>query len=306
MKKLTLFVALLGLSSFLAACTNKSGSEESAEPETKVVETEMGEVEVPINPKNVLVNWYVGDVLTLDVTPVGYSGWAQETMPFYDELKDVPAIEKWEKEELLSYEPDLIVTYNPEDYEKLSKVAPVVVISEDKSSEERLEFLGEVLGKEEEATEAIDTFETKLADAKEKFSTDAFKDKTFSIFEDWGSDSYGVYYETGSRGGTLLYDYLGLKLAPKLEELIESSGEGRGSLSYEVAADYFGDYIIWFLQEGKESEFEKTEIWKTIPAVEKGNITTVPGEYAGLFYYSDIASLTAQLDYVVENLNISE
>ena len=245
-------------------------------------------------------------MLTLDVTPVGYSGWAQETMPFYDELKNIPAIEKWEKEELLSYEPDLIVTYNPEDYEKLSKVAPVVVVSEEKSAEDRLTFLGEVLGKEDEAKAAIDTFEEKLNNAKEKFTTNAFKDKTFSIFEDWGSDSYGVYYETGSRGGTLLYDYLGLKLTPKLEELIEASGEGRGSLSYEVAADYFGDYIMWFLQEGKESEFEKTEIWPTIPAVEKGNVTTIPGKYSGLFYYSDVASLTAQLDYLVENLTINK
>ncbi|WP_274485390.1 hypothetical protein [Paenibacillus polymyxa] len=30
-----------------------------------------------------------------------------------------------------------------------------------------------------------------------KMSSDVFKDKTFSIFEDWGSGSYGIYYETG-------------------------------------------------------------------------------------------------------------
>ena len=29
----------------------------------------------------------------------------------------------------------------------------------------------------------------------------------------------------------------------------------------------FGDYILWFKQEGKESDYAKTKIWKSIPAV---------------------------------------
>lgn len=302
-------LTIVAVSSLLVACSQQGSntkSNQEAEIQTKVVKTEMGEVEVPVDPKRVAVNWYVGDVLTLGITPVGYSGWVQETMPYYEQLKEIPVIEKWEKEELLSYEPDLIITYSPEDFEKFSKIAPVIVVSEDLTAIERLDFLGEVVGKEAEAKQAIDTFETKLSAAKDQFSGNEFKHKTFSIFEDWGSDSYGLYYETGSRGGTLLYDYLGLKKPAKIEELVESSGEGRGSLSYEVAADYFGDYIIWFLQPDKESEFEKTPIWKTIPAVESGNITKIPGDYSGLFYYSDVASLTGQLEYVVENFKIDD
>ena len=46
--------------------------------------------------------------------------------------------------------------------------------------------------------------------------------------------------------------------------------------AYEVAADYFGDYIIWFLQPGfKESEFQKTKIWETIPAVKENRVQPV-------------------------------
>ncbi|QIL49759.1 ABC transporter substrate-binding protein [Vagococcus hydrophili] len=281
---------------FLVSC---KGSEEGAkEATTKTVETEMGKVEIPTKPKKVLVNWYIHDVVSLGVTPVGYLGWAQEAMPMYKEMKEIPVIEKWEKEELLSYEPDLIITYDKEDYKKFSKIAPVVVISEKKTPEERLEILGDVLGKEQEADKLVTDFNKKLEASKESFKKEAFKDKTFSIFEDWGSGSYGVYYETASRGGTLLYDYIGLTYPEKIKELVEKTNQTREGLSYEVAADYFGDYVIWFLQPGfKESEFQKTKIWSTIPAVKEDRVLIVPGEMNGLFYYSDVLSMIQQLDY---------
>lgn len=277
---------------------------EVTEEGTKVVSTIMGDVEVPADPKKVIVNWYLGDVVTLGIEPVAIYGWIQESMPFYDLLKDVPSIENWDKEEILSYEPDLIITYNQEDFDKFSKIAPVVVAPESvMTSAERIEFLGKVTGRETEAKAAIEDFETKLEEAKELLKSDEFMNKNFSILQDWGSNSYGIYYETGSRGGTLLYDYLQLNLPENLKKLIEDTGEGRGALSYEVAADYFGDYVLWFLLDENESEYSQTEIWKSIPAVKAGNIIEVPASLSGLFYFDDVASMSAQLDYIVDKLN---
>jgi iron complex transport system substrate-binding protein len=269
----------------------------------RTVSTIMGDVSVPIDPQRIIVNWYLGDVYALGVKPVAAYGWLQESMVFYNDLADVPLIENWDEETIMSYEPDLIVTYNQEDFDKFSKIAPVLVIPESTvTSVERLAFLGEATGHKEEADTIIKTFEDKLATAKESLNAEAFNGKTFSVMEDWGSSSYGIYYETGSRGGTLLYDYLGLKWPDKLDELIKSTGEGRGDLSYEVAAEYFGDYVIWFLQEDYESEYAQTEIYKSIPAVKDGHIVEIPGEQIGLFYYSDVLSLTAQLDYIIDKL----
>jgi iron complex transport system substrate-binding protein len=281
---------------------------ETQASETRKVHTVMGDIEVPSDPKRVVVNWYTGDVLALDLNVVGYFGWSYEGMPFYDKMKATTEIKNWDQEEVMALDPDLIVTYSKDDYDKFSSIAPVIVIPEGElNSLDRVLFLGESTGRKDKAQAAVDNFQSKLATAKETLNGDAFKDKTFSINEDWGSGSYGVYYESESRGGTLLYQYLGLKKPEKLEQLIKDSGETRGGLSYEVAADYFGDYMIWFhlydSTEGEPSEYEKTPIWSSLPAVQENQVVSIPGKMAGLFFYSDVTSLTAQLDYIVEAIN---
>lgn len=287
-----------------AGNSDGAGSNGAKEEWPRVVTTVMGEVEIPARPERVVANWYIGDVYSVGIKPVAGYGWLHETMSFYEDLKDMPLIENWDAETIMSYEPDVIVTYDQEDYNKFSKIAPVIVLSEsDMTPEERTQFLGKALGREEEADSAVKNFEDRLAKGKEVLEGDKFTGKSFSILQDWGSGSYGIYYETGSRGGTLIYDYFGLKLPDKLQELIDKTGEGRGALSYEVAADYFGDYTIWFLQEDMESEYAKTEIFKSIPAVKEGRLIEIPGEMTGLFYYSDVLSLTAQVDYLVDKLN---
>lgn len=298
----------LSMALSLSACQrsqSQSTPEASKESGTRTVSTVMGDIEVPLNPERVVVNWYVGEVLASGLNVVGYSGWAQETMPFYDQLMKAKKIESWEREEVMSLKPDLIITYSTDDFEKFQKVAPVLVIEESTPSPERTRIIGVATGTLEAANASITAFETKLADAKETFKADAFDGKTFSILEDWGTSGEwaGIAYETGSRGGTLVYNYLDLKYPDKLKKLIETTGEGRGTISYEVAHEYFGDYILWFRQEDKESEYAKSDIWQSIPAVAEGRVLEIPGKYQGLFYYDDVLSLTAQLTYLVDALN---
>lgn len=317
MKKFIKLSLILSLSLFvLVGCSSKnqakkisssSSVEDATEESNKhIISTVMGDIEVPKNPERIIVNWYIGDVFTLDLNVVGHHAWEQETMPFFEKFSASKKIENWEPEELMSLNPDLIVTYSEEDFERFNKIAPVLVIPEvGIDSIERIKVLGEATGKSAEAEAAVKVFEEKLAQSKLILDADKFAGKTFSILEDWGATGEwsGLYYETGSRGGTLVYKYLGLKYPNKLQELIDSTGEGRGSISYEVAHEYFGDYILWFRQEGKESDYAKTEIWNSIPAVINENIVEIPGEYAGLFFYSDVTSLTSQLDYMVNAIN---
>ncbi|MDF2886805.1 MAG: Fe3+-hydroxamate transporter substrate-binding protein [Lacrimispora sp.] len=300
-KRGLLLCSMLLLIVALAGC-GKSNTTNNEETDINKIDTVMGEIEVPKNPERVVVNWYIGYALSLDINVVGYSAWEQESMPFYDKFSHSKKLENWAAEDIMAVEPDLIITYDPEDYEKYNKIAPVLVIPEKGvTSAEKLRLIGTVTGKEAEAEALITTFEKKLAAAKAELQSGKYEGKTFSILEDWGTTGEwsGVAYETGSRGGTLVYDYLALKKPEKLEQLIAKAGEGRGTMSYEVAHEYFGDYILWFQQEGKESEYAKSDIWKSIPAVAEGRVAEIPGDKLGLFFYDDIASLTAQLDYTM-------
>ncbi len=302
MKKIGLLLCSMMLLFVLTGCGNADISNNKGTDINKI-DTVMGEIEVPQKPERVVVNWYIGDAFSLDLNVVGYTAWEQETMPFYDKFSPSAKLENWAAEDIMAVEPDLIITYNTADFENFNKIAPVLVIPEGEvTSAERLRMIGGATGKEKEAEALITTFDEKLAAAKAELQSEAYEGKTFSIMEDWGSTGEwsGVAYETGSRGGTLVYDYLGLKMPEKLEELIAKTGEKRGTLSYEVAHEYFGDYILWFQQEGKESEYAKSDIWKSIPAVLEGRVAEIPGENLGLFYYDDIASLTAQLDYAID------
>ncbi|MDF2935966.1 MAG: hypothetical protein K0Q90_1339 [Paenibacillaceae bacterium] len=318
-----LLTAALGLTLILSACggtgtgtdAGASGSPMSSpaaseqavkapESGTRIVKTVKGDIEVPAHPQKVAVNWYLGDICALGIKPVAFSGWKQATMPFYAKLDGIEALKPWEAENIMTFEPEVIVTYKAEEFDKLSKVAPVIVIEESLPAEDRLLFLGQALGREAEAKAVVENFRKKLEEAKVKLTSNEFANKTFSIMEDWGpsGDWSGVAYETGSRGGNLVYDYLGLKKPAKLEELIASNKKGRATLSYEVAHEYFGDYILWFRQEGKESQYAKTDIWKSIPAVAQGKVLEISGNYQGLFYYSDVGSMTEQLAFIQDKL----
>lgn len=292
---------------FLVGCSTSNSSDNvNEENENIVVNTVMGDIEIPKNPERVVVNWYVGDAFTLDLNVIGYFAWDQETMPFYDKFKDSKKIENWETEDVMSLSPDLIITYDKSDFDKFNKIAPVLVITEDEmSAEDRLKTLGDATGQTEKAVKTIEIFEDNLEKTKSLLTNEAFKNKTFSIMEDWGptGEWSGIGYDTGSRGGTLIYKYLNLQYPEKLQNLIDKTGETRGNISYEVAHEYFGDYILWFKHEGKESEYAQTDIWKSIPAVTNNNLVEIPAEYMGLFFYSDIASLTGQLNYMTEILN---
>ncbi len=65
--------------------------------------------------------------------------------------------------------------------------------------------------------------------------------------------------------------------------------------------------MLWFhtydSAEGEPSEYEKSAIWSSLPAVINNQVVSIPSSKAGLFYYSDVLSLTAQMDYLVDAIN---
>jgi len=142
-KLLSLFCAIVMTTMIFVGCSSSKNAEQE-EATVRTISTVKGDIEVPANPKRVIANWYVGDVITLGLNLVGYKAWEQESMPFYDTLKASTKIEKWEPEDVMNLEPDLIITYDEADFDKFSKIAPVLVIPEgDMDSLERIKTIRE-------------------------------------------------------------------------------------------------------------------------------------------------------------------
>ncbi|MGL4362550.1 MAG: siderophore ABC transporter substrate-binding protein [Cellulosilyticaceae bacterium] len=141
------------------------GSEENVVSETMKITHEYGTVEVPKNPKSIVVTDFgiLDTVHALGVTSV--VGIPQDTtsIPEYlevyksDEYTNVGGVKEINFEVLYELAPEIIFISGrlASQYDELSKIAPVVYINIDtenymESLEEEMTVLGELFGKEEE------------------------------------------------------------------------------------------------------------------------------------------------------------
>ncbi|WP_099469588.1 ABC transporter substrate-binding protein [Konateibacter massiliensis] len=281
-----------------SASSQSTSSTEAADAETennstKIVSTVMGDVEVPVNPQRVIATYGMGDVIALGVIPVAtydVTGTAYEK-----EVEQLPVWDGFESEEIMSYDPDLILVVNQEQYDEASKIAPTILIPfTELSMEERITFLGEILGKEEEAKAALSDFEGKINNAKAEMETMGIADSTFSIFEA-SENGIWVYGDKWGRGGDILYSHLKLNAPEVIQSEIIGKDQYR-DVSLEAINDYAGDFIVF---SGNLGDLEDNPVWNSIPAVKDGKI--IPIDFT-LFYDIDIYSSNVQLDYLMEKL----
>ena len=109
--------------------------------------------------------------------------------------------------------PDLIISANsdPEVFEKLSKIAPTVILPYEtyRSVHEEVEGLGAILGKEVEAKEWLADFDKKIEELRAKVNGVIDEGETFSIFGAFGKTFY-LYGDGIYRGGLAIYKELQL------------------------------------------------------------------------------------------------
>jgi len=270
----------------------KTAGEESAE--VRVISTGQGDVEIPANPQRVIVTYCVGDALALGVTPV--ATYDATGTAYAKELEGVPVLGNFEAEQLISYEPDLLIVANQEQYDIASKIAPTILLPfTEQSMDERVRFMGDILNKQEKANAVLNAFHEKLEGAKASLKGKNVLDKKFSVIESDGNGGIWVYGDKWGRGGDLLYSQLELQ-APEIVEKEIIAAEQYRDVSMEVISDYIGDYII--IARGLE-ELEGNTIWESLPAVKAGNV--IPIDF-NLFYNIDIYSSNVQLDYLLDAL----
>lgn len=274
MKKLLfLFGCLLCL--IVMGCSNQSdGKQNNAGKEgsdkTVTYESEQGPVEIPADPQRIVALTNGPNVFALDGNLVGVDEWTKANPLFEEGMADVEVVSENDPESILALEPDLIIAgSHMENLDELEKIAPTVIYTWGKLDylEQQLE-IGKLLNKEEKAGEWIDDFSKRAKAAGEKIKEKHGGDVSVSVFET-DSKNFSVFGDNWARGTEILYQAMELGMPEKVQE--DALAEGYYSLSLEALPEYAGDFIV-LSKMGANNEFTKSETWKSIPAVENGQV----------------------------------
>ncbi|MFS7403906.1 ABC transporter substrate-binding protein [Carnobacterium maltaromaticum] len=310
-QKIKGLVFILGVLFVLTGCgSNTSDTEKAKEKEatgTHLFKADNGEIEVPNNPKRVVVRTYMGHVLALDVPVVGATEWDLAS-PFIDKkvldkIKDVGV--PMNAEEVLALEPDLIITDTEDEVASLEKIAPTVLLPYDtvRNINESVDLFGELLNRKTEAEAWKKSFKENADKERARLAEVNFPmDATVGLYELQDSKLF-VFGSNFGRGGQVLTTGLGLKQQDNIQKV--SDGDGWKELSLEALPDYAADFMFFtsYTANGTESAeltaLKANPIWKTIPAVEKNQVIELPFEK--MYYYDPIA-IQAQLKLITDKL----
>ncbi|MEI4280047.1 iron-siderophore ABC transporter substrate-binding protein [Klenkia terrae] len=313
-------VALAGL--LLAGCgssTEDGGADAPAGGDgfPVTVEHAFGSTTVESEPTRVVSVGYTEQdtLLALGVVPVGVTEWYGEqpyaTWPWaQDALGDAePTVlttdDGLQFEAIAALDPDLIVATNAgleqDDYDTLSAIAPVVAHSEEAYFEPwdvQTIAIGTALGKAEEAQELVDGIKDRFAD--EAAAHPEFAGTPAVFLQNAVYEGDLIAYQEGL--STAFLTDLGFTVPAVLYQF---ATEGQAYVPLEQASVLDeADVLIW----GTESPADRTAleslgVYRSLRAVQGGNLVFTDGTLAGAIYFTSPLSLPYLLDELVPALS---
>lgn len=220
----------------------------------------------------------------------------QEDIPLVGERLDeveVPIERSEPNFEMLAAEsPDLIlhVEYGEEFYEELSQIAPTVLLHRyEQDVDEHLATVARAIGRPEEAGRVSREYEERVAEVRETVESSALAGTPFAVILDFAYE--GTFRVLGDSsycgrtmeavGATGLINPDSEPDGPNAEFGVNVSTELVGDVLGEAGFIVVGTYDVY---EGAD-RLRESELWKRLPAVEKGAIFETPVDV----WYQDTA-----------------
>ncbi len=289
-----MFTILLLMVVVLGACSAKEDTstspKESAKtsaPSERVYKHKYGETKIVGVPKKVAITLpgFVESLLAIGEKPHAMAMWGVDELAknkgyplIRDRLKDVIDIGRvgqFSYEALLAAGPDIILVpeyTEPHDHEKLSKIAPVVVIGEhDDNWRKQFLQIAEIYKKEEQAQKWIVEYERKVAEAKSNIKS-KLGDQT-AAYLSLNKKSIRLHGGTKRQFANVMYGELGIKVPPH----VPMEGPSLKEISFEILPEINPDYLFINTFNDAETEallkeLQQSAIWKNLKAVKNNQV----------------------------------
>lgn len=219
------------------------------------------------------------DLVAFGITPLAYEGTTDISgyEEFYEGSSMLDNYTPFSSEEVLSYEPELILVNQrmiPTNIKALEKIAPVIPVYSDSTDfAQRLTYIGKIFGLEEHAEKLIDyAEELKEAMLKEMRKLN-LQDKTLTLFTYLTAIS--IIPERGWFMNVILYDYLNIKRLKKVTDFMrDESGLAYEAISSEKLKDYEGDLVLFASldNEGIPDYVKENVGWQQLNAVKENRV----------------------------------
>lgn len=282
--------------------TTESADDPGTSGGTRLVDTAMGELEVPTDPQRIVVLWgaTLSSVVQLGFEPVasmGQSGNDTFLVPYLpegypiDDLEVVAEPREVNFESVASVDPDLIlggdVPHLVDAYGRLSDIAPTALLTWDGTASWRtmLDDVAEVLGVPERAEEIADEYVTRLAETRTAIGLDT-DPLTVTLVRIQTAEE--VRIETPeSFSGQILAD-VGFD-RPESQDTPDD-GADFISLSLERIPELDAPTIIatYYFDGDSATAWEQVQtsgLWQALPAVQAGDVVEVDFTHWGASNY---------------------
>ncbi|MEC0210273.1 iron-hydroxamate ABC transporter substrate-binding protein [Paenibacillus ehimensis] len=290
------------------APAKQTGKEPSKEKPaaTRSFATVKGNIEIPVQPKRIVTDYYGGELLSVGANVVGVEPTTFDN-PFLKKrltgVVDVGTPVNVEK--TLELAPDLIVVMYDKNYEELSKIAPTLHIPYGTTSNiyEAVRLFGDIAGEPQKAEQFIAAFDHKAAQGREKLKGVIDPNATFGLYELTDKGTLWVFGDNAGRGGQTVYNALGLKM-PDLVRSEVKGNTGSVQLSMEVLPDYAADYMFLTTYDPEKKgealrQLQASLVWQGLNAVK--NNTLFMNDFDTFYRYDPIAVM-GQIDLIVDML----
>lgn len=287
--------------------------------EMREVETVKGHVSIPAAPERILVlNPAVAGyvyALGLDILAVtqSYRSVTEDgfTQAWTDEARASGSqvlpwdFEGYNFEQILSYEPDLIVAGGAgrpgfladQSYDQLSAIAPTLFVETTLPSwEAELDFLATALGREAEAEAAMAVYERRVAEVREAIALPE-QPTIFVYATEIGAAPYFVPEDTPT---PRIFAEVGFEPDPLGERYPDFERASTGDsvqVSHELAPEILSAPTMilfpWTPASPGLEEFAADPLLGRIPAVANGNVYEMPDTIYRFDYYGALATLDA-------------